>query len=500
MAIKKNRNKVQVIDSKLNPVESQFYSLFQTLTNSYGQGLIEPSKQLGFEDLYFLAQKTWIGNAIVNYFVRNVIQYTKVAVRDYDKGFRGVMADKDTPPTQIDFINIKNVQKFLINTGFHQDENREDSLTDYLSKITRDLIVIDQHATEIQRNVKGETVAFWAVDGGSIRRTTNSLQHDKDDRKRFLVNQEYVDKGIRYVQIVDKIPRAFFTSKDMIFGYMNKRTMIRYAGYGYSVFEQAVDIATTLTYALEYNKSQFRFDRLPRGILAVQGIDDKIAEKISAIIRGTMSGFGGKWKVPILPMSESGKDVQWINMNHNNREMEFYKFQLFLVSAFAAITGIDLAAIGFRSTDSQNIISNESGRANEAKYQQTQNVAVNAVLSHLEDHLCKIVHTITPDYDVEFSGLQVDNKTLLLDIKKKELETTRSMNELRKEDDEKPVKIMITRDLNLFDIPGIQNPQIAQMVMSYVQNQAMQSGNEEPEDESGFNESDYQNAIEDYQS
>ena len=61
------------------------------------------------------------------------------------------------------------IRDFIVSTGNYKDPGRDNFVT-YCTKILRDELTLDQIATEIQYNKKGEPVAFFAVDAATIER------------------------------------------------------------------------------------------------------------------------------------------------------------------------------------------------------------------------------------------------------------------------------------------------------------------------------------------
>ena len=499
--IKKKKNKtkkdapssiVPYSNSTGNPIVSNFREMFQQVSSASQSGVEEPHRALSFDDLRWMGSKIPHLSAIINKRADQYIQFCKPQLQKNEKGFIIQMANPNIAPTDVDVKNMDYLKRFIMRTtidGVHNELN----FPKLMRASMRDLFLIDQLAVEIRRNKRDDVIGFYGVDGGTIRRTTEYIraEHKPDTSLNLGIgyNENFKERGIQFVQVVQNVKRAEFTHRDMVFSYMNPRHDLKFYGYGYSYFEQAIDIATMLTYTLEYNKGYFRFDKLPKGMLLIQGLGDDTAKKVQEYIHAMMSGAGGKWKIPILPLSDTGKDVQWLNFNQSNRDMEFYKFIMFLTAIFAAICGIDIAEIGLRSDSAQNFISND---ATDDKIRHSKDSGLGAILTFFEDYINQIVSKISNRYVFKFAGYDLESEKDKLEIKKKELETFKSVNDVLKEYDKKPYELIVG-GVNVFDIPGIQNQQIFQLVQSYIQDQQMkqqqkqqggeQSNDEQPEDE-----------------
>lgn len=507
----KNNSKKQ---QNLMPVDNvkieQFNAIMRDYTSLYHsphhQGVEYPQKKVRFSDLRWLASEVPLHHLIKNKRADDLIQYGTPQSKKDKKGFVIELRDPEQQPDKQDLENIKQLNYFMQHLCF---ENYKDeipgfetrSLTHFLKMIVDDTLTIDANSIEIIRNVKGDVIGFQPIDAAAIRRTTEYLRKEKVENKptaegdpirqlQFYVhNPRYKEERIDFVQVLGETIVAEFRQKDLVYSYMNPRTDSRFFGYGYSYFEMAVQVATSFMYAFEYNKSQFRHDKLPRGILAVQGIDDGMADKIQRYIHGIMNQVGGRWKVPVMPLSESGKEIQWINFNNNNKEMEFYKFLSILTAIYAAIYDIDLAELGLKFQETQPVVSNEAAGD---KIQYSKDTGMLALLTHAESVLNEVLRKITDRYVLRFVGFEVENEKEILEIKKREIETHKSVNDIRKERDEEPYEFMLKvgdKEVNIYDIPAVANQQIFQLIQAQVQNAQqeamMDEGQEGMEDGGG---------------
>ena len=166
----------------------------------------------------------------------------------------------------------------------------------------RDTFEIDQVATEVLRNRKGEAVGFLGLDGATIKRTDE--------------NGEFGEK-IKFVQEIDQRIENKYTHDMLIFDYLNKRSDIRYRGYGYSYVEMAVDIITTLLFGYQYAQDQLTKSKIPKGFISVMGdVGMDQLDSIRSYWYAAMSGAGGQWSIPILPSGKDGVGIKFETLNH----------------------------------------------------------------------------------------------------------------------------------------------------------------------------------------
>lgn len=358
-------------------------------------------------------------NAIINARSDQILPFCKRATeKTDDKGFE-IIPVKGYKEKEKE---VDSLYEFFEQTGFQYSVEREDDMMDYVQMFVRDVLTIDQIATEIQYNRLGEAISFWALDGAYIKRTTE---------------EGTFPKNVRFVQEVDLKVYNQYTDKTLIFDYKNKRSDLRYRGFGYSYVEMAIDVITTLLFGYKYLRDQLLRDKVPKGFISVLG--DVEQEQLDAIQRywyAAMSGAGGRWNIPILPSGKEGVGLEWKNIQPSNKDMEYHKLMMFTNSICAAVFGIDLAELGIKTDDSQSII----GESGKPRIEASKDRGLGSLLSFLEQHLNKILRKVSIDYKLRFIGFEPDDEKKRVDINKSRLSTDTTINELRKEQGKDPVK------------------------------------------------------------
>lgn len=411
------------------------------------QGVREKLVRINFMTIRNVVDRIPLLNAIINAQIDHVRQFCHYTIEKNTPGFTLVKADGSKVEESDEAIR-KQLVEFIEQTGFNYDDQREDDYSDYAAMFTREVLVIDQIATEIQRNRKGESVAFWLLDGSYI--------------KRVNPNNSRFNKNVRYVQqIEDKIYNQY-TSEDLIFDYKNMRADLRFRGYGYSITEQCIDLITTLLFGYNYVRDQLLRDRIPKGFLQVMGdIGQTQLDSIRRYWYAAMSGAGGQWNIPILPSGKDGVGIDFKAMGQSNRDMEYHKLMMFLSSVVAAVAGMDLAELGIKADDSQAII----GESSKGRTDTSRSRWLRALLMFLEQHTNKVLRKVTTDWRLQFVGIDREDELNKANIRKAELESRLTINELRKQAGDPPLEGEGYDYCN-----HILNPQAIQLIMADKQN------------------------------
>ncbi|GHU65027.1 hypothetical protein FACS189447_03230 [Spirochaetia bacterium] len=427
-------------------IKSIFYDPLMLDTNMYNGGIrtISPyyGRPISYRILREVSRKAWILNICILNVIRKVRPYLKPSTSENQRGFRIKKRDTDEM-SEAEQQTAKELTQFIMKTGDVDDRFRKDDLDKYTTKILRDLFQLDQIATELQRNRIGDLCAFWAMDAATI--------------EVALPN----DDGIEYLQVIYNVPYGDFTGDEMIFDCMNPRTDIEKAGYGYSLVEQAIDLVTSSINTFMYNAGFFTENKLPRGILLLQGdADTDEVEEIEDYIVNIMSGPpSSQWRIPIIPSgkpdggAEGGsRRFEWVNLQGTNKEMEFQSWFDLQLSGIVALFGESMESIGLHSQKSQPLIGVDAS----PKVESTKSLVLGDVLGWLQKHFNKIIELKNPEYEMEIVGYEKDDPRLTMDIDKSEVDNYKSIDEKR-----------IEKGLKPFDKPWAQvplNPYVVQLL------------------------------------
>jgi hypothetical protein len=374
-------------------------------------GVREKLLSIDFEVLRNVVDKVPLISAIINTRQDQILPFCSYTEDESKQGYKFELSPGEKGDIKDD--EVMQLALFFDQTGFNEDMEREDDLADYIQMFIRDTYTIDQVATEIQYNRMGEAVGFWALDGATIKRTDNSGE--------FL-------RGVRFVQEIEQQIYNKYTADNMIFDYKNKRSDIRYRGYGYSFVEQCVDIITTLLFGYKYMQDQLVKDKMPKGFIQVMGdVGQTQLDSIRAYWYSAMAGAGGQWNIPILPSGKDGVGIDFKTLSQSNKDLEYHKLMMFISSIVGAVFGIDLAEMGMKSDNSQTVIAENT--APRLEYSKSRGVA--SMLAFIQQHLNKILRKVTTKYRFKFVGIEPEDEQKKAEIDIKLVQTRLTVNEIR---------------------------------------------------------------------
>ena len=458
---------------KREDADSVFFDPYFVSDNAFGDIRTISRVQYGgihCKTLRAIAGKAWIINVCINHISKKIKPFFKLATGRNQRGF--VIHKKNE-----DLSSKKSIQEdkerdriseFLVNCGDYEDVDRDDFIK-FCTKLIRDELTLDQIAVEIQYNKKGEPCAFFAIDSGTIEK---------------VVPNENQKSNFKYMQIVDGVPAAAYTSDTLIFDFENPRTDIHHSQYGYSYVEQAVDLITSVINTFVYNAGNFTENKLPKGMLLLNGdVSDEEVEQIEDYIAEIMSGGPvNQWRIPIVPSGGKDNSIEWKSLNGSNREMEFQGWLDYLTSGVVAMFGCSMDELGIQSQKSQAMFEN----GGKDRIQASKSLLLGDLLTFLESFINKIVKKINPEYVFEFVGYEKDDPTVAADLDEKECRTWKSINEKRIERGLEPIDL--NKIENGADIP--MNVQLVQLLQAQSAQNGMagmgEEGNQEDEESSDW--------------
>ncbi|MDR1903942.1 MAG: phage portal protein [Treponema sp.] len=431
-------------------LETNAYGSVRTISPWYG-------RTISCRVLRRVSEKAWVLNLCIQNLTKKIRPYLKPATEDNQRGFRikhKGSVEKKRDMTGAEKKTAQTLEHFFLHTGDIEDSKRKDDLDKYTTKILRDICQLDQIAAEIQRTRGGEVCAFWAVDAATV--------------EVALPDSEDIT-GVSYAQVINRIPYAYYALDEFIFDCMNPRTDIEKAGYGYSIVEQAIDLVTSAINTFMYNAGFFTENKLPRGILLLNGdADTDEVEDIEDYISNLLSGPpSSQWKIPIIPSGKdkssdsSGRRFEWVNLQGTNKEMEFGNWYDLQLSGVVGMFGFSMEDLGLHSQKSQPLIGVDTSPKQEA----SKSLVLGDMLGFLQKHFNQILEYKNPAFEFEFVGYEKDDPRLMMEIDKSELETYKSLNEKRAEKGLEPLDF--SKIKNPADLP--MNVQTAQLWQSQQQ-------------------------------
>ena len=418
---------------------------------------LEFNSNLGYKDKSFSLSyttlkrmsKTPIINSIIKTRKNQVADFAEPQENKYSTGFvvrkkskNGVEQKMDNKDKRIAFA----ITDFLLKGG-NVGEWEHDDFDTFMRKIVDDSLTYDQMTFEIMRNRRGKVESFVATDAATFRMANSFFAKDYDipyfSNDKGLWGQDKSDYGPKikgyypaYVQVYQNVKVSEFYPWELCFGVRNPSTSIFANGYGCSELEELINVVTSLLWGDEYNRRFFSQGSAPKGMLRVKGaVNETALQQFKQQWQSMITGVMQSWKTPVV-----NQDVEWIDLQKNNRDMEYSSWMEYLIKIACAIFNMDPIEIGWD-------ISRSSGRnglfegSQEKRLQNSKDKGLYPLLKFLQRKINKyIVEQIHPDYEFVFMGLNgmTIDQELDLDIKKVQVFAT--INEIREKYEMKPLE------------------------------------------------------------
>ena len=414
--------------------------------------LIDPlqfNANLGFKDKPFTLTyttlqrmaKTPIINAIIKTRKNQIADFAEPQADRYNTGF--IIRKKVNGDENGEYKMTKQEQKianaitdFILNCGKEASWTNDDFDT-FIRKIVDDSLTYDQMTFECIRNRKGQLESFIATDASTFRVADTAFEEDYKSQffhQRGVTVYDSPNKGKeingylpQYVQVYQSAVVNDFYPWELCFGIRNPSSSIYSNGYGCSELEELINVVTSMLWGDEYNRRFFSQGSAPKGFIRVKGgMNEAALQQFKQQWQAMINGVMNAWRTPVVEA-----DVDWIDLQKNNRDMEYTSWMEYLIKLACAIFSIDPTEIGWdisRSNGNSGLF--ESSEAD--RLQHSKDKGLYPILKFLQRKINKyIVEQINPEYEFVFMGLNgmTIDKELEMDIKK--LGNFMTVNEVR---------------------------------------------------------------------
>ena len=438
IAATKAMQKVSGVNKNVSPVKAFFIDPLDFNSNL---GYKDKTFTLTYSTLRKMAG-TPIINAIIKTRKNQIADFAEPQADRYSTGF--VVRKKAKLGEGMEMSNkekkiANKINDFIINCGRKSSWTTDDFDT-FIRKIVDDSLTYDQMTFECIRNRKGELERFLATDASTFRFADCAFREDYNNpyftgrgsslwyNSMPLDNYHEIDGYLpQYVQIYQGAVVNQFYPWELCFAVRNPSTSIYSNGYGTSELEELINVVTSMLWGDEYNRRFFSQGSAPKGLLRVKGNINEAAlqqfkQQWQAMISGVMNG----WKTPVVEA-----DVDWIDLQKNNRDMEYSSWMEYLIKLACAIYSIDPSEIGWdisRSGGNSGLF--EASQAE--RIQNSKDKGLYPMLKFIQRKINKyIVEPIDPDFEFVFMGMNgiTIEKELEMDIKK--MSNFQTINETR---------------------------------------------------------------------
>lgn len=426
-------------------------------TKSFFIDPLEFNSNLGYKDKPFSLtyttlkrmSKTPIINSIIKTRKNQVADFAEPQENKYSTGFvirkkpkGGVEQKMDNKDKKIAFA----ITDFILKGGNTSQWGYDDFDT-FIRKIVEDSLVYDQMTFECVRNRRGQLESFIATDAATFRMADSYF--DKDYNNVFFqrhganVWKDRSDFGPKvhgyypaYVQIYQNMKVNEFYPWELCFGIRNPSTSIWANGYGCSELEELINVVTSMLWSDEYNRRFFSQGSAPKGFFRVKGTNNEAAlQQFKQQWQSMITGVMQSWKTPVIEA-----DVDWIDLQKNNRDMEYSSWIEYLIKIACAVYSIDPSEIGWdisRSNGNGGLFEGSQ----EQRLKHSKDKGLYPLLKFLQRKLNKyIIEQINPDYELVFVGLNglTIEEELKMDIDK--VNSFMTVNEAREKYEMKPLE------------------------------------------------------------
>lgn len=421
--------------------------------------LIDPlefNANLGYKDKPFSLTYTTLKRMSKAPIINSIIKTRKNQVADfaepqenkYSTGFvirkkskGGVEQKMDNKDKKIAFA----ISEFLMKGGNANQWGCDDFDT-FIRKIVEDSLVYDQMTFECIRNRRGQLESFIATDASTFRISDSYFDKDYDNsffqRQGANVWKERNDFGKKvngyypaYVQVYQNTKVNEFYPWELCFGVRNPSTSIWSNGYGCSELEELINTVTSMLWSDEYNRRFFSQGSAPKGFFRVKGSNNEAAlQQFKQQWQSMITGVMQSWKTPVIEA-----DVDWIDLQKNNRDMEYSAWVEYLIKTACAVYSIDPSEIGWdisRSNGSGGLFEGSP----EQRLKHSKDKGLYPLLKFIQRKLNKyVIEQINPDYELVFAGLNglTIEEELKMDIDK--VNSFMTVNEVREKYEMKPL-------------------------------------------------------------
>lgn len=406
-------------------------------------GYKDKTFSLSYETLKRMA-KTPIINSILKTRKNQVANFAEPQEDKYSNGFvirkkkkYGIEQKMTDTDKKIAFA----ITDFLMNGSWNKQWAKDD-FDDFIRKLVDDTLTYDQMTFEVIRSRNGNVDSFQATDAATFRIADSFFDKDYENpyfkQNGALIRTDRNDwgplvKGYRpaYVQIYQQEKISEFYPWELCFGVRNPSTSIRANGYGCSELEELINVITSMLYGDEYNRRFFSQGSAPKGLLRVKGSNNEAAlQQFRQQWQSMISGVMNAWKTPVVEA-----DIDWIDLQKNNRDMEYSAWMEYLIKIACAVYNIDPIEIGWdisRSNGNSGLFEGSEAE----RMEHSKDKGLYPLLKFIQRKINKyIIEPINPDFEFIFvgmNGLTVE-KELEMDIKK--VTNFSTLNEIREKYD-----------------------------------------------------------------
>jgi hypothetical protein len=231
---------------------------------------------------------------------------------------------------------------------------------------------------------------------------------------------------------------AAFREKDLIYDLSNELNDINLYKQGMSVTEKANLAIVAFINSLTFNSNGLSRGSIPKVAIAMgkdSGFTPEQLEDMQDEWTANFEAMDGQWNIPIL-----NSDAKVLPLLQTNRDMEYQKYMEFVGALTCSIMGVDASELGLRLSQAQAVMSENP----DAKMQFSKNRGLKDILAGFTYTVNKFIQLsgfeFANDFIFRFNGLSVTDKNFEADLRSKNVKSFKTVNEIRQENDLKPIE------------------------------------------------------------
>lgn len=415
--------------SKMSLTPKSFFQDPATILDQMGLNYRSVPTTMTYETCRQITEKNVVISAAIMTRLAQAYTFTVPQRNAYSVGFKISHMDPTRKLSKSEKDLVMKMTHTILNCGEGNPYGR-DPFDTFTKKVLRDRLTYDQMNWECVSNFNGTPRSIHHVPAETIRLRRTPVKQD-----RAFTENEWRNMP-RYVQLVDGVIMNDYTEDEMVFGVANPRTDLRGNGYGWSELEMLISTITNHLWAEQWNSKIFSQGSTVKGVLNVSGkIPKDQLESFRRHWYAMVSGVTNSWRTPVLNTDK----LEWVPMQMSNNEMGYSQWIEYLIKMVCAVFLMDPAEINF---DIRGGVGQQPMfmSTNEAQQKISRDRGLQPLLRFYSNWLTRsIIKKMHPDFMLEFVGLDAQTEAQAMELRTKEAQTYKTLNEIRSDQDMKPL-------------------------------------------------------------
>jgi len=420
-----------------------------------------------------------------------------------ERGVKLEFSNPDYTPSKLEKMELKEWERRIFPNFFYPSNSTNPNFPVFLGNAYEDFFVLDDVTLEIRTNSFDKVLGMHIQDPILYKpiikpRKFNDFQIYQNDISDLITDYQKVlnfHEQDNFINIDEQQeePDYLLIYQNRRYGAVTRekvrkfhhfvRSDFKKAQRGYSITEQGLRMITHILNAINMNASNFTNNRTPQGFFAFTGggVNQIQLERLKKLFYAYQSGASNSNRFPMLSLTGEKSDVKWIGVRGNSKDLEYHQFMSLLFSILCQFSGTDPREVSMGSYSDVTGKKSLFEESTDGIIKESKDAGLRTFLNYMQDcfnspnrHGYNIFQKITSkDVKLKFVGLEVEDKKAKMEILKSELATTKSMNEILATEDKAKQKILLG-EVNIYDVPGFQNPQVYQTLLFNAQQKAQQ--------------------------